>query len=352
MSSATLFHAAWGLVIAHTSAREDVVFGTVLLGRMQASGDWQKTLGVFINTLPLRLSLKSVSAKELVERTQRELIELLNHEQASLAEAQRCSGVPASTPLFTALLNYRHSVPDAQDEWAQAPGIRVLATQERTNYPLSLLGVVMIVLDSTVVNVALPSIRSDLGFSESSLVWVVNAYVLTFGGFLMLSGRLGDLYGARRLFLIGLVAFTLASVACGLATSQAPLIVPRAVQGIGGAIVNSVSLSLIINLFPEAGERSKAMGVYGFVCSAGGSLGVLLGGIVTTSSSWHWIFLINLPLGMLALPSMQGFDSSSSKERTSYCGATRHFRRTHADNLIVAGCLHHHQCQSCGPVIS
>jgi EmrB/QacA subfamily drug resistance transporter len=161
------------------------------------------------------------------------------------------------------------------------------------------LGVVMIVLDSTVVNVALPSIRADLGFSETSLVWIVNAYVLTFGGFMLLGGRLGDLYGARRLFLIGIVAFTLASLACGLATSQAPLIWARAVQGLGGAVVDAVSLSLIMNMFTEPGERAKAMGVYGFVCSAGGSIGVLLGGVITSSFNWHWVFLINIPLGVL-----------------------------------------------------
>jgi EmrB/QacA subfamily drug resistance transporter len=161
------------------------------------------------------------------------------------------------------------------------------------------LGVVMIVLDSTVVNVALPSIRADLGLSETSLVWVVNAYLLSFGGFLLLGGRLGDLYGARRLFLIGIVAFTLASLACGLATSQTPLIWARAIQGLGGAVVDSVSLSLIMNMFTEPGERAKAMGVYGFVCSVGGSLGVLLGGLLTTSLNWHWIFLVNLPIGAL-----------------------------------------------------
>lgn len=161
------------------------------------------------------------------------------------------------------------------------------------------LGVLMIVLDSTVVNVALPSIGADLGFSETALVWVVNAYLLTFGGFLLLGGRLGDLYGARRLFLVGIVVFTLASLACGLAQSRAPLIWARAIQGLGGAVVSAVSLSLIMNMFTEPGERAKAMGVYGFVCSAGGSIGVLLGGVLTTSLNWHWIFLVNLPVGVL-----------------------------------------------------
>ncbi len=159
------------------------------------------------------------------------------------------------------------------------------------------LGVLMIVLDTTIVNVALPSIRTDLHFTETSLVWVVNAYMLTFGGFLLLGGRLGDLYGHRRLFLAGLTLFTVASLACGLANSQALLIVARAVQGLGGAVVSAISLSLIMNLFTEPAERAKAMGVYGFVCAGGGSIGVLLGGVLTDSLSWHWIFLVNLPIG-------------------------------------------------------
>ncbi|KUZ00360.1 MULTISPECIES: DHA2 family efflux MFS transporter permease subunit [unclassified Burkholderia] len=160
------------------------------------------------------------------------------------------------------------------------------------------LGVLMIVLDSTIVNVALPSISTDLHFTETALVWVVNAYLLTFGGCLLLGGRLGDLYGQRRMFLAGLVVFTLASLACGLAQSQAMLIAARAVQGFGGAIVSAVSLSLIMNLFTEPGERARAMGVYGFVCAGGGSIGVLLGGLLTSTLSWHWIFLVNLPIGI------------------------------------------------------
>jgi EmrB/QacA subfamily drug resistance transporter len=160
-------------------------------------------------------------------------------------------------------------------------------------------GVLMIVLDTTIVNVALPSIRADLGFSETSLVWVVNAYMLTYGGFLLLGGRLGDLYGQRRLFLLGLSLFTLASLVCGLAGSQALLVGARAVQGLGGAVVAAIALSLIMNLFPEPEARAKAMGVYGFVCAGGGSLGVLLGGVLTSALSWHWIFLVNLPIGVL-----------------------------------------------------
>jgi len=160
------------------------------------------------------------------------------------------------------------------------------------------LGTLMIVLDTTIVNVALPSIRADLGFSETSLAWVVNAYLLTFGGFLLLGGRLGDLYGPRRLFLTGIAIFTLASLACGLAGSEGFLVTARAVQGVGGAIASAVSLSLTMNLFTEPAERAKAMGVFGFVASGGGSIGVLLGGVLTNSLDWHWIFLVNFPIGI------------------------------------------------------
>ncbi|OZI24180.1 MFS transporter [Bordetella genomosp. 7] len=159
------------------------------------------------------------------------------------------------------------------------------------------LGVLMIVLDTTIVNVALPSIRTDLRFTETALVWVVNAYMLTFGGFLLLGGKLGDLFGSRRVFLAGLTLFTVASLACGLATSQEMLVAARAIQGVGGAVVSAVSLSLIMSLFPEPAERARAMGVYGFVCAGGGSVGVLLGGLLTSQLSWHWIFLVNLPIG-------------------------------------------------------
>src|SRR3954468_11390137 len=160
------------------------------------------------------------------------------------------------------------------------------------------LGELMIVLDTTVVNVALPSIREDLRFTESSLVWVINAYMLTYGGFLLLGGGLGDLYGNRKLFLGGITLFTLASVVCGVAGSQFVLIAARAIQGLGGAVVSAVALSLIINLFQEPQERAKAMGVFGFVCAGGGSLGVLLGGALTDAISWHWVFLVNVPIGI------------------------------------------------------
>jgi EmrB/QacA subfamily drug resistance transporter len=160
------------------------------------------------------------------------------------------------------------------------------------------LGYFMIVLDVTIVGVALPSIREDLGFSETSLAWVVNAYLLTFGGFLLLGGRLGDLYGHRRLFIAGIALFTGASLACGLASSQAWLVSARAVQGLGGAIASAVALSLIVTLFTEPAERAKAMGVFGFVAAGGGSIGVLLGGVITDLVAWNWIFLVNVPIGI------------------------------------------------------
>ncbi len=159
-------------------------------------------------------------------------------------------------------------------------------------------GELMIVLDTTIVNVALPSIRESLRFTETSLVWVVNAYMLTYGGFLLLGGRLGDLFGHRRLFLYGIAVFTAASLACGLSGSQALLVGARAVQGLGGAVVSAIALSLIMDLFTEPGDRAKAMGVYGFVCAGGGSLGVLAGGMLTSAAGWHWVFLVNLPIGI------------------------------------------------------
>jgi len=161
------------------------------------------------------------------------------------------------------------------------------------------LGDLMIVLDTTIVNVALPSIGTDLHFSQTSLAWVVNAYLLTFGGFLLLGGRLGDLYGHRRLFLLGLALFTLASLGCGLSTTKGLLVGARAVQGLGAAVVSAVALSLIMTLFTEEGERAKAMGVFGFVLSGGGTIGVLLGGVLTDVLNWHWIFLVNLPIGVV-----------------------------------------------------
>ncbi|MFL6603396.1 MAG: MFS transporter [Steroidobacteraceae bacterium] len=160
------------------------------------------------------------------------------------------------------------------------------------------LGVLMIVLDATIVYVALPSIRQDLKLTDTSLVWVVNAYTLAFSGSLLLGGRLGDLYGYRRLFLIGIVLFTIASLGCGLANTEALLVAGRAVQGLSGAVVVAVALSLIMNMFTESNERAKAIGFYGFVCAGGGSIGLVLGGMLTSALNWHWIFLVNLPIGV------------------------------------------------------
>jgi EmrB/QacA subfamily drug resistance transporter len=161
------------------------------------------------------------------------------------------------------------------------------------------LGDLMIILDTTIVNVALPSIKSSLQFTDTSLVWVVNAYMLTFSGFLLLWGRLRDIYGHRRVFLIGLSIFTLASLACGIANTQSVLIVARAVQGLGGAVVSAVALSIIMNLFVKDDERAKAMGVFGFVAAGGGAIGVFLGGLLTGAFDWHWIFLVNMPVGVI-----------------------------------------------------
>ena len=159
-------------------------------------------------------------------------------------------------------------------------------------------GVLMIVLDVTIVNVALPSIQDSLGFSQSNLAWVVNSYLIPFGGLLLLAGRMGDLIGQRRIFLIGLAVFTLASLFCAVAQNQAMLIGGRFFAGVGGAFASAVVLGMIVTMFPEPREQAKAIGVYGFVASAGGSIGLLAGGALTQAISWHWIFLINIPIGL------------------------------------------------------
>jgi EmrB/QacA subfamily drug resistance transporter len=159
-------------------------------------------------------------------------------------------------------------------------------------------GVLMIVLDATIVNVALPSIQDDLGFSQSNLAWVVNAYLIAFGGLLLLAGRLGDLIGQRRVFLIGLAVFTAASLLCAVAQSQGVLIGARFVQGVGGALTSAVVLGMIVTMFPEPRELAKAIGVYTFVAVAGGSIGLIVGGVLTEAINWHWIFFVNLPIGV------------------------------------------------------
>ena len=160
------------------------------------------------------------------------------------------------------------------------------------------MGMLMIVLDATVVNVALPSIQSDLGFTQSGLAWVVNAYLISFGGLLLLAGRIGDLASRKGMFLVGLAVFTVASLLCGLAQSQVLLVAARFVQGAGGAMTSAVILGMIVTMFPEPREQAKAIGVFAFVASAGGAVGLLVGGVLTQSISWHWIFFVNVPVGI------------------------------------------------------
>jgi len=163
------------------------------------------------------------------------------------------------------------------------------------------LGQLMMVLDATIVNVALPSIQRDLHFSQGNLTWVIDGYLITFGGFLLLAGRMGDLVGRKRVFLTGLVMFTAASVLCGVASSQGMLIGARLLQGVGGAVASSVILAIIVTEFPGRVEQAKAMGLYAFVSAGGGSIGLLAGGALTQSLDWHWIFFVNVPIGAVAL---------------------------------------------------
>jgi EmrB/QacA subfamily drug resistance transporter len=193
-------------------------------------------------------------------------------------------------------------------ETAELPGLAEgaldrpgMSTADRSRWTALVVlcaGMLMIVLDVTIVNVALPSIQTDLGFSATGLAWVVNAYLIAFGGLLLLAGRLGDLAGRRNVFLAGLAVFTLASMVCGLAQTQEMLVTARFVQGIGGALTSAVILGVIVTLFPEPREMAKAIGVYAFVASAGGAVGLLAGGILTQAINWHWIFFVNLPIGI------------------------------------------------------
>jgi MFS family permease len=167
------------------------------------------------------------------------------------------------------------------------------------------LGQLMMVLDATIVNVALPAIQRDLHFTQGNLTWVMNGYLITFGGFLLLAGRMGDLIGRKRVFLAGLVMFTAASVLCGVASDQTVLIAARLLQGVGGAVASSVILAIIVTEFPGRVEQAKAMGMYAFVSAGGGSIGLLAGGALTQSLDWHWIFFVNVPIGAIAF--LMGF---------------------------------------------
>ena len=155
----------------------------------------------------------------------------------------------------------------------------------------------MIILDGTIVTVALPAIQRDLGFSSSGLAWVVNAYLIAFGGLLLLAGRLGDLIGGKRVFLAGLAVFIVASLLCGVSASQPMLIAARFAQGAGGAMASAVSLGMIVRLFPEPPLRARALGIYSFTGAGGASVGLVLGGVLTQALSWHWIFFVNVPIG-------------------------------------------------------
>ena len=186
-------------------------------------------------------------------------------------------------------------------------------------------GALMIVLDVTIVNVALPSIQDDLDFSQANLAWVVNAYLIAFGGLLLLAGRMGDLIGQRRIFLIGLAVFTAASLACAAAQNQEMLIVARFVQGAGGALASAVILGMIVTMFPEPREQARAIGVYGFVASAGSAIGLMAGGVLTEAINWHWIFLVNVPIGaviaLLAMRLVEDDDGIGLKEGADIPGA-------------------------------
>src|ERR1700686_2846252 len=160
-------------------------------------------------------------------------------------------------------------------------------------------GFLLIVVDMTIVNVALPSIQRDLGFSQSGLAWVINAYLIAFGGLLLLAGRLGDLFGRKRVYLIGLGIFIGASVLCGLSFNQPMLVAARFIQGIGGAVSSAVILAMIVTLFPKPDELAKAFGIFSFIASAGATIGLLAGGLITQAVTWHWIFFVNLPIGLV-----------------------------------------------------
>src|SRR3954462_3000921 len=208
-------------------------------------------------------------------------------QEASLQSSSSPRGAPMGREHRQLRPHPREAVMTVQETRARWTALIVLCT-----------GMLMIILDSAIVNVALPWIQRDLGFSQSSLVWVVNGYLITFGGLLLLAGRLGDLVGRRRIFLAGMTVFTLASLVCGMAGSQAALVGARFVQGAGGALTSSVILGIIVTMFRDPAEQAKAIGVFSFVAAGGASLGLLLGGVLTQALNWHWIFFVNVPIGI------------------------------------------------------
>ena len=221
-------------------------------------------------------------------------MEQLHNENADQVEESQAPDVRGSARAVEAL---------ATDAQITASAAEIASRRERRRWialAVLCLGQLMMVLDSTIVNVALPSIQHDLGFSQGNLTWVLDGYLITFGGFLLLAGRLGDLVGRKRVFLSGLVLFTGASILCGIANSQGLLIGARLLQGVGGAVASSVILAIIVTEFPEAKDQAKAMGLYAFVSAGGGSIGLLAGGALTQSLDWHWIFFVNVPIGIVA----------------------------------------------------
>ena len=221
-------------------------------------------------------------------------MEQLHNENADQDEVSQAPAARGSARAVEAL---------AADAQITASAAEIASKSERRRWialAVLCLGQLMMVLDSTIVNVALPSIQHDLNFSQGNLTWVLDGYLITFGGFLLLAGRLGDLVGRKRVFLSGLVLFTAASVLCGIADSQGLLIGARLLQGVGGAVASSVILAIIVTEFPEAKEQAKAMGLYAFVSAGGGSIGLLAGGALTQSLDWHWIFFVNVPIGIVA----------------------------------------------------
>src|ERR1700694_6052718 len=189
--------------------------------------------------------------------------------------------------------------PEPTDEFLPERRLTSMKNTRWLSLTILCIGFLLIVVDMTIVNVALPSIQRDMGFSQSGLAWVINAYLIAFAGFLLLAGRLGDLVGRKRVYLIGLGIFIGASLLCGLSFSQPMLIAARFIQGIGGAVSSAVILAMIVNLFPEPFERAKAFGIFGFIASAGAAVGLLAGGLITGTVSWHWIFFVNLPIGLV-----------------------------------------------------